>query len=67
MYPKAAEHYLEKLKATRLSPNARKGSGGQWFGALESTQGEILVLSDTLTSHKDALDAANEALTLLRK
>jgi hypothetical protein len=67
MYPKAAEQYLEKIRGTRLTANARKGKGNQWFATLETSEGEILVLSNNFGDRKLAQEAASEALTLLGK
>lgn len=42
-------------------PNVRAGSGNQWFATLESRDGEVLMISDAMSSYDTAMAAAKKA------
>jgi len=46
----------------RLIPNARAGSGNQWFAPLETSAGEVVKSSEALNSQAEAMEAARNAL-----
>lgn len=60
-----AQHYLAKLKSTRLRPSARKSNSG-WISCLENEEGTMLLFSDCYPSQELAQSKADEANRLLK-
>ncbi len=65
-HPQAAQKEIDRLRSTPLRAEIRNGKDGQWFAAVEDSDGALVLYSGNLNSQSSARAAAQAAVRVVK-